>query len=104
MIAVSLAAMIAAWALRNRLISSFGAWNASLVASGAYLVVVVIAALALPVVNEVPDGFPAVVLWQFRIASLGAQVITWATIGLGFGILAERVVAPSHRAQHFRAA
>jgi predicted cobalt transporter CbtA len=30
------------------------------------------------------------VLWQFRIASLGAQLIMWGTIGLVFGALTER--------------
>ena len=49
-------------------------------------------ALALPDVNEVPEGFPATVLWDFRIASLGAQAITWATLGLLFGVFAERVI------------
>ncbi len=44
-------------------------------------------ALVLPAVNEVPDQFPAVVLWNFRIASLGAQFIMWATLGLLFGAL-----------------
>jgi len=44
----------------------------------------------LPTINEVPDQFPAVVLWQFRIASLGAQLIMWTTIGLVFGALTER--------------
>jgi predicted cobalt transporter CbtA len=33
------------------------------------------------------------VLWQFRIASLGAQLIMWATIGLVFGALTERAAA-----------
>ena len=65
MIAFSLAAMIAAWMLRNRLLAQHGGWNATLIAAGAYLVVVVSLALALPAVNEVPEGFPAVVLWQF---------------------------------------
>ena len=90
MIAISLAAMIAAWMIRNRLVSQYGGWNAALIAGAAYLVVVIIVALALPAVNEVPEGFPAVVLWQFRIASLGAQAIMWATIGLAFGALTER--------------
>jgi predicted cobalt transporter CbtA len=49
--------------------------------------------LALPAVNEVPAEFPAVVLWRFRIASLGAQLVMWATIGLAFGAVAERVAA-----------
>jgi predicted cobalt transporter CbtA len=90
MIAISLAAMIAAWMLRNRLVQRYGGWNATLIASAAYFIVVIGVALALPDVSEVPDEFPAVVLWQFRIASAGAQVIMWTTIGLAFGALAER--------------
>jgi predicted cobalt transporter CbtA len=88
--ALSLAAMIAAWLLRGRLIERFGRWDATLIAAASYVVVVVAIALALPVVNEVPEGFPAVVLWQFRMASLGAQLIMWTTIGLGFGAWMER--------------
>ena len=90
MIAISLAAMIAAWMLRNRLVPRYGGWNAALIAAAAYLIVVIAVAFALPDVNEVPDDFPAVVLWQFRIASAGAQLIMWATIGLAFGALTER--------------
>jgi predicted cobalt transporter CbtA len=93
MIAISLAAMIAAWMLRNRLVQRYGNWNAALIASAAYFIVVTGVALALPEVSEVPDAFPAVVLWQFRIASAGAQLIMWTTIGLAFGALAERAEA-----------
>jgi predicted cobalt transporter CbtA len=97
MIALSLAAMTAAWMLRNRLVRPLGGWNAALIACGAYLVAMVVVSLALPSVNEVPEAFPAVVLWQFRIASLGAQVIMWATIGLAFGALTERAETRSAR-------
>jgi predicted cobalt transporter CbtA len=90
MIAISLAVMIGAGSLRLRLTPRYGAWNATLLAAGAYLLAVFAAGLALPGVNEVPDQFPAVVLWQFRIASIGAQSIMWATIGLLFGALTER--------------
>jgi predicted cobalt transporter CbtA len=93
MIAISLAAMIAVWMLRNRLMSRFGGWNAALIAGAAYLVVVIAAAFVLPDVNEVPGDFPAVVLWQFRIASAGAQLIMWTTIGIAFGALTERAEA-----------
>jgi hypothetical protein len=93
MIAISLAAMIAAGMLRLRLLASHGPWNAFLIAAGAYLIVVVVAGLALPTVNEVPAEFPAVVLWRFRIGSAGAQLIMWTTIGLLFGVQAERVLA-----------
>jgi predicted cobalt transporter CbtA len=102
MIAISLAAMIAAWMLRNRLVRRFGEWDAALIASGAYLVAVVLVSIALPVVNEVPEGFPAVVLWRFRVASLGAQVIMWATIGVGFGALTERAQTASGGRVTFR--
>lgn len=93
LIAISLAGMIAAVMLRQRLVARHGGWTATLVAGGAYLVFVLAVGLVLPGVNEVPDAFPAVVLWQFRIASIGAQALMWATLGLGFGALAERVTA-----------
>jgi predicted cobalt transporter CbtA len=90
MIAISLAAMIAAGMLRLRLLPRYGAWNTFLIAAGAYLIVVIVVGLALPPINEVPAQFPAVVLWQFRVASFGAQLIMWATLGLVFGALTER--------------
>jgi predicted cobalt transporter CbtA len=101
--AISLAAMIGAWMLRNRLAGRYGGWNASLIAGAAYLVVVVAVAFALPTVNEVPAAFPAVLLWQFRTASLGAQLIMWATIGLGFGAWMEHAES-SRRGLRFRPA
>jgi predicted cobalt transporter CbtA len=94
MIAFSLATMIGAWMLRNRLLRSLGVWNAALIAGLAYIVVVCAIGLALPTVNEVPETFPAVVLWRFRMASLGAQAIMWATIGVAFGALAEHAQGP----------
>jgi predicted cobalt transporter CbtA len=90
MIALSLAAMIGAWMLRNRLVRSLGEWDAALIAAVAYVVVVVAIAMALPAVNEAPEAFPATVLWQFRMASLGAQAIMWTVIGVGFGMLTKR--------------
>ncbi|RBP02444.1 putative cobalt transporter subunit CbtA [Roseiarcus fermentans] len=94
MLLLSLASMIAAWNVRNRLVDQLGAWDATLVGGAVYLVAVVAFALAMPPLNEVPDGFPAVVLWQFRMASLGAQAIMWTVLGLGFGVWVERVLAP----------
>jgi hypothetical protein len=91
MIAISLAAVIAAGMLRLRLLTRYGPWNAFLIAAGAYLIVVIVVGLALPPINEVPEEFPAVVLWRFRIASLGTQVIMWMTVGLLFGPSAARV-------------
>jgi predicted cobalt transporter CbtA len=91
MIALSLAGIIAAGMLRARLQPRFGGWNAAMIAGAAYLAAMVIVGLALPAVNEVPENFPAIVLWQFRMASMGGQMILWATLGLAFGAAAERV-------------
>lgn len=93
MIAISLAAIIGATMAGRRLIPRFGAWNGALMAGGGYLVTVVVAGLLLPTVNEVPAEFPAVVLWWFRVASMGAQFIMWTTIGIVFGALTERTMA-----------
>jgi predicted cobalt transporter CbtA len=93
MIAISIATIVGATMLRNRLRHRFGDWDASLLAGAAYLVVITVACLALPGINEVPEQFPAVVLWKFRVASIGAQVIMWTTIGLLFGALTERSMA-----------
>jgi predicted cobalt transporter CbtA len=94
MLLISVAAMTGAAVLRERLAHQHGGWTAALVALGSYLVVVAVAQLSLPGVDEVPEHFPADLLWQFRIASLGTQVVMWATIGLGFGWLTERAAIP----------
>ena len=90
MIAISLAAMIGSAALKPLLAPRFGEWNATLIIAASYVVIVALAGLLLPAINEVPEEFPAVVLWKFRIASLGAQLIMWATLGLLFGALTNR--------------
>ena len=91
MIAISLAAMVGSIALRHLFAPRFGEWNATL------LLLRLLhrpdgrrSDFVLPAVNEVPEQFPAVVLWNFRIASLGAQLIMWATLGLLFGALTQR--------------
>lgn len=94
MILISLIGMVAAGKLRRSLFDRLGGWNAALIAGAFYLVAMGAAALLLPVVDEVPELFPAVVLWQFRVASFGAQLLMWASIGLLFGALAERLLVP----------
>lgn len=85
MMAISIAAMIGGFSLKRLLIHRLGDWNSTLVVIAYYVVIVSIAGLLLPAVNEVPAQFPAVVLWNFRVASIGAQFIMWATFGLLFG-------------------
>jgi hypothetical protein len=85
MIAISLAATLGALALRHGLRSRFSAWDASWLAAAAYVVVIAIAFLLLPTINEVPQTFPAVTLWQFRVTSLGIQTVLWGSLGLLMG-------------------
>jgi predicted cobalt transporter CbtA len=95
MIAVSIAAMVGSAALKRPLAARFGDWNANLLIGACYVIVVAVAGLLLPAVNEVPDQFPAALLWRFRIASIGSQLLMWAAIGLLFGALAQRTLARS---------
>jgi predicted cobalt transporter CbtA len=90
MVLLSLALALAATYLGHRLTSHLSAWNATLFASAAFIVAVALVQLLLPNINEVPGTFPATVLWNFRIASLGTQLVMWATIGLLFGALVGR--------------
>ena len=93
MILISVAALSLAIVIAPRLAARYGNWNGALLAAAVFIVIIVVAQVLLPDINEVPDQFPAVVLWRFRIVSLGIQLILWATFGLLFGVLAERVLA-----------
>lgn len=90
MIAISVIATIAAFSLRRMLIPKFTGWNASLIGVLAFIVMIAVSYYALPVVNEVPETFPAQTLWSFRLDSIGIQVILWGTVSLLFGYLTER--------------
>lgn len=90
MIAFSLAALAIAISAGRQFVASFGAWNAALIGTGVYIALASIAGFMLPSINEVPEAFPADLLWKFRIASLGIQAILWVTIAIIFGMLVER--------------
>jgi predicted cobalt transporter CbtA len=90
MIAASVMLAIAARQVGRALLPRFGGWNATILAVGAYVVSILVVYAVLPVVDEVPDDFPASLLWQFRIASLTTNLVLWTTLGLLFGYLTER--------------
>jgi hypothetical protein len=109
----------AVW-LGQRLQARFGAWNAGLLAAAAFAVAIGIVMALLPPLghlavnvaqygdqmtetplplrdpagNIVFPGFPADVLAAFRTYSVLAQIILWATIGLAFAPLAEKILEP----------
>ncbi|WP_433213711.1 CbtA family protein [Microtetraspora malaysiensis] len=90
LIAVSVAIVVVSAQVTKRLAVRVGHWNAALSGAALAIALVAIAYLLLPEVNEVPPEFPATVLWQFRIASLGTHAVFWIALGLGFGALTER--------------
>jgi hypothetical protein len=121
MILVSIAFLVLAVWLGQRLQARFGTWNASLLAGLACVVALGIVMVVLPSLGhlhanvsaygrhatETPlplrnaqgqivyPGFPADLLFKFRLYSVGAQAIMWAAMGLCFAPLAERLLAPN---------
>jgi predicted cobalt transporter CbtA len=105
--------------LGRRLQPRFGTWNATLIAGAVFVAATGIVMLILPSFGELAanqqyhsatetpgpltdangamvfPGFPADLLYSFRLYSIGAQLILWAAIGLIFGPLAERILEPS---------
>lgn len=90
MILLSVVTAVFALRLGQILAPRYGAWNSALVAGAAFILLVAVIQLVLPEINEIPPGFPAAVIWRFRLASLGTQVVLWAALGLLFGALTER--------------
>ncbi|MFF1557904.1 CbtA family protein [Streptomyces sp. NPDC058279] len=95
MIVLSVLLSSGALILGRRLAPRMGNWNASIVAGLAFVVAIALAYALLPGINEVPADFPAVLIWQFRVATLTIQAALWATFGLSFGYLAERALVPA---------
>ncbi|MFD0269169.1 CbtA family protein [Streptomyces sp. NPDC127106] len=95
MIALSMLLGAGALILGRRLAPRLGNWNASVVASLAFVAAVVVSYVFLPAVDEVPADFPGTLLWQFRLATLAIQAAMWTTFGLAFGFLAERALVPA---------
>lgn len=94
MIALGVLVGIAAVILGRRLAERYGNWNATVAAVAAFVTVIAVAMAFLPTVDEVPKDFPASVLWQFRMASLGIQALLWVSFGVIFGFLADRALRP----------
>jgi len=92
MIAMSILACMIANRLRVLAKIRIGAFNAFLAGCAAFVGILAVAQLGLPSINEVPTDFPATVLWAFRVSSLGMQLVLWLTLGVTFGLLAERVL------------
>lgn len=89
--------LLAVWAgvAASRWSARFGSapWIRIAFGGAALLVTVVAAYLLLPAINEVPETFPATLLWKFRLASLGTQTTLWLLLGLGYAAAIDRRTA-----------
>lgn len=94
---VSVAAAVTAAAVAHRVARRHGAYAAVLTGALGYLVVMVVAGLLFPTVNEV-GAFPADTLWFFRRATLFTVATLWGVIGVALtGLLLrlqDRPVSP----------
>jgi hypothetical protein len=95
MIALSIGMAVIAVKIRSVLSNlgpNLGAFNASLCGAAAFVAGIALSQWALPAIDEVPADFPASLLWSFRITAFGVQAVLWTTIGVGFGVLADRII------------
>ena len=96
MILLSVLLGVAAVIAGRRLAPRLGNWNATLVAGAGFVAAVAVACALLPGNDDaVQAGFPAAVLWEFRLATLGIQAVLWAVFAVAFGVLAQRLLAPA---------
>ncbi|GAA3286720.1 MULTISPECIES: CbtA family protein [Dactylosporangium] len=114
----SIAFLILATVLGQRLKPRFGTWNATVIAGAAFVVATAVLGFLLPSFGDLPTnvadygrhasetplplrneagdivfpGFDADLLYTFRLYSLAAQLLLWSAIGLIFAPLAERLL------------
>ncbi len=90
LVALSLLAVLIAW-LAARALKARGmeTTRVRLVVGAELVVTVGLLFLILPA-GPSASGFPAGLLWEFRLASLGTQLVFWAGLGPLFGLLCER--------------
>jgi len=78
---ISVVAAVVALVVAQRILGRAGAYPAVVAGSAAYLLIVIVAALVLPRVDET-GTFPAGTLWSFRVGSLLTLTSLWATLGV----------------------
>ncbi|MDG4665291.1 CbtA family protein [Mycobacterium sp. 236(2023)] len=104
MVVLSVVILVGAVWLGRTWAPKLGAWNATLAAAGTYVVALAVVMLILPTIDETPgplvddagvivyEGFPADLLYEFRLYSLGTQAVIYATIGLVFAAMVSRLL------------
>lgn len=99
LVVISGALFVGSILLVRRLLPRFGLWNASLLGMADYVVSMAVVFLIMPTIAETPDDFSAVDLYQFRLTTLGTQLVIWTTIGVAFGVMASRLLESKRQEQ-----
>ena len=92
MVALSIIAVVLAIGLARMTAERHGPKVSAALGAAAFVALVTVAQLILPDVREVPADFSVSELWHFRAASLGMQLLLWATLGVVFGKLSAAVL------------
>jgi hypothetical protein len=93
LIVIAIVAAVAAVRLGRQLQPRWGTGNGVAAGIVLFAALIAVAHLALPAQNEVRPPFPPQILWDFRLANLGTQLILWSVLAFGFGLAAERAIA-----------
>jgi len=123
MVGSSVVLLVAAVVFGRWLAGRYSAWTATLLAAAAFVAAAALVGWLMPSYGDLAfnqanfpgrstetptplkdaakhvvfPGFPADVLFQFRLYSVGAQLLLWGVLGLVFAPLADRVVRPAMR-------
>lgn len=90
MVALSLLVVLGAWYVARTLrVRGVSAPARHLAVGLGAVVAVGVLFLILPAAPD-PGEFPAGLLWDFRLSSLGTQLVLWTGLGVIFGLLCER--------------
>ena len=87
LMAISVIAATAAILLGRRAANRWGSWYGSLAAIAGYLVAMSAVIAVMPSYDEVPSGFPASLLYDFRFASFATRLALWAVLGVALAEL-----------------
>jgi predicted cobalt transporter CbtA len=87
MMAISVITATTAVLLGRRAANRWGSWYGSLAAIAGYLATISTVIALMPSYNEVPSGFPASLLYEFRLASFGTRLALWAVLGVALAEL-----------------
>ena len=87
LMAISVIAGTTAILLGRRAANRWGSWYGSLAAIAGYLVAMSMVIAVMPGYDEVPSGFPASLLYDFRLASFATRLALWAVLGVALAEL-----------------